>query len=149
MLGAWSMASQATRAVPDTTPALTAQASFEALMQAITGCQSTFTSKIDSLQLEVSLMRKDYDKIRGQLDEVERRAGATEDTVRDHSATLHTVQVRLKHLESRAEEPKTVTGATIFGLLACQGEWRDRTPWPTLSTSSVRSSRRWPSRLTL
>lgn len=87
-------------------------------MQAITSCQTTLTSKIDSLQLEMCLMRKDYDKIRGRMDEAERRVGAAEDSVRDHSATHHSVQVRLKHLESRAEDAENRrNNLWIIGLL--------------------------------
>lgn len=85
-------------------PALTEQANFSALMQAITGCQSALTLKIDSLQLEMGLIRKGIDKIRHRVKEAERQVGNTEDMVRDHTATLHSVQVRLKHLESRAED---------------------------------------------
>lgn len=101
---AWSMVSQASAAAPDVAPALSAQANFDALVQVIARCQATLTSKIDSLQMKMSLVQRDFDKIRGRVDEVERRVGDTKDIVRDHSATLHTVQQRLKHLESRAED---------------------------------------------
>lgn len=104
----------------DTNPALMEYANFTALMQAITGCQITLTSKTDSLQLEMCLMRKDYDKICGQMDEAERRVGATEDSVRDHSAALHSIQVRLKHLKSRVEDAENrnqCNNLRIIGLL--------------------------------
>lgn len=50
----------------DTDEALREHANFSALMQAITRCQTALTSKIDSLQLEMDLMQKDYDKIRNR-----------------------------------------------------------------------------------
>lgn len=86
---------------------LLSQSNFAALMQAITGCQSslsTLTTKIDTVQLEIGLIRQDFEKVRQRVMEVERRVGDTEDTVKDHSASLHTLQVRVKHLESRAED---------------------------------------------
>lgn len=73
-------------------------------MQAINGCQAALTSKIDSLQFEMGFMWRDYEKIRQRVDEAERRVGGTEDTVRDHTATLHTVQVRLKYLQARMKD---------------------------------------------
>lgn len=87
--------------------ASTEQGNFAALMQAITGCQSSLsilTTKIDTVQLEIGLIRQDFEKVRQRVTEVERRVGDTEDTVRDHSASLHTLQVRVKHLEAKAED---------------------------------------------
>lgn len=54
------------------------------------------------------------------MDEAERRVGAMEDSMRDHSATLHSVQVRLKHLESSAEDAENWNwrnNLRIIGLL--------------------------------
>lgn len=56
-------------------------------MQAITGCQTALTSKIDSLQLALGLIRKDIDKIHHRVTEAEHRIGDTQDSVRDHTAT--------------------------------------------------------------
>lgn len=103
MARASNMATQTTAA---SDAALNGQSNFSALMQAINSCQSALTSKFDSLQLEMGLIQRDINKIRGQVTEAECRVGDMEDRVRDHSATLHTMQVRLKHLESRAEDAK-------------------------------------------
>lgn len=73
-------------------------------MQPINGCQAALTSKIDSLQIEMGLMRKDSEKLRRRVDEVETHVGDTEEVVRDHMATLHTLQIRLKHLEAKTED---------------------------------------------
>lgn len=45
--------------------------------------------------------------MRQRVTEVERQVGDTEDMVRDHSASLHTLQVRVKHLEARAEDSES------------------------------------------
>ena len=71
-------------------PAQIADANFSALMQAINGCQAALTAKIDSLQAEMGLMRRDQDKIRGRVTEVERRLGEAEDVLHDHMGTPHT-----------------------------------------------------------
>lgn len=83
-------------------PALTKNGNFLALMQAINSCQAALPP--NSLQLEMGLMRRDYEKICQQVDEAVHHVGDTEDMVRDHTATLHTVQVRLKHLKARTED---------------------------------------------
>lgn len=49
------------------------------------------------------LIRQDFEKVHQSVTEVERWVGDMEDTVWDHSAFLHTLQVPLKHLESRAK----------------------------------------------
>lgn len=85
-------------------PALMGEDRFSALMQAINGCQAALTTKIDSLQIEMGLMRKDSEKLRRWVDEVETRVGDMEEAVRDHTATLHTVQVLLKNLEAKSED---------------------------------------------
>lgn len=77
---------------------------FQALMQAIMGCQTTLTTKIEQMQLEMELIRRDMDKHRDRLTEADRRVGETEDTVRDHTTSLRTLQVKMKALESRAED---------------------------------------------
>lgn len=103
MTAAHNMASQ----MEDSEPALLGQSKFDGLMQAITGCQSslsTLTTKIDTVQLEVSRIRQEFDKIRQRVTETERRLGITEDLVCDHTASLHTLQVRVRSLESRAED---------------------------------------------
>lgn len=84
-----NMASQ----MEDSGPALLKQSNFVALMQAITGCQSllsTLTTKVDTMQLEVGRIRQDFDKICQRVTETECRLGDTEDTVSEHSVSLHT-----------------------------------------------------------
>lgn len=69
-----SMASQ----MEDTNPGLRDQSNFDALMQAITTCQTTLTGKIESMQLDISLIRRDMDCFRSRLTETERRLGEVE-----------------------------------------------------------------------
>lgn len=89
---------------PPSEPATLEEDHFQALMQAITECKTTLTEKIDFLQTDFGLLCRDMDKVRGRLGEAERRVGESEDSIRDHHATLDTLQVRIKALESRAED---------------------------------------------
>lgn len=60
----------------DSTPDSTIQAgsaAFDALMLAITTCQSTLTAKIDHVQNKTAFIRRDMDKIRDRVTEVERQ----------------------------------------------------------------------------
>lgn len=77
---------------------------FQALMQAISGCQITLTTKIEQMQMEMGLITRDMDKYRDRLSEVERRTSDTEDMVRDQGASLHMLQVPVKAMEARAED---------------------------------------------
>lgn len=77
---------------------------FQALMQAITGCQTTLTTKIEQIQSEMGLIRRDMDKYRDRLTEAERRVGENEDEIRDHGASIRILQVKMKTLELRAED---------------------------------------------
>lgn len=95
-----NMASQ----TEDADPAIQDHDHFTALMQAINTCQTTLTGKIDSMQLEMGLIRKDMDKFRTRLMEVERRVGNTQDVLRDHSSSLWTLTTKVKALEYHAED---------------------------------------------
>lgn len=88
----------------DSSPLGTEQ--FSALMQAITGCQTTLMAKIEQMQKEIGLVRRDMDKFRDRLSEVERRVGDTEDMIREHDTSLHTLQLKMKAMESWAEDQK-------------------------------------------
>lgn len=88
-------------------PAPTEQSNFVVLMQTITSCQSSLsalTTKIDTIQLENGLIWQDFEKVRQRVTEVKCHVGDTEDMVRDHLASLKTLQVRVKHLEVKAED---------------------------------------------
>lgn len=73
---------------------------FTALMKAIAGCQVTFTAKIDSLQIDTGLICRDMEKFRNQLTDAVLHL---EDTVREHSAQLHTLYTKVRSLEFKAE----------------------------------------------
>lgn len=45
----------------DTDPALREQTNLDALMQATTTCQTTLEGKIESMQLDISLIQRDVD----------------------------------------------------------------------------------------
>lgn len=99
-----NMASQTEHTEPCAETSQLATDQFQALMQAITGCQTTLTTKIEQMQSEMGLIRRDMDKYRDRLTEAERRVGDNEDVIRDHSASIRTLQVKMKTLESRAED---------------------------------------------
>lgn len=127
-----SMASQ----TETSDPALLEQSNFEALMRAITGCQSSLsdlTIKIDTVQLEVGRIRQDFDKIRQRVTERERRVRETEDTVRDHTASLHTLQVRVRSLEARSQDVENRNRRTICGLSVFRKDRRGLTQQHTWS----------------
>lgn len=67
-------------------------------------CKNVLTAKIDVLQTDFGLMRRDMDKLHDRLGEAERGVGDSEDSIRDHRASLHTRQVRIKALETRAKD---------------------------------------------
>lgn len=71
---------------------------------AITACQTALASKIEEVQVDVGLMRQDFDKIRSRVTEAEQRMGLVEDTVADHAASIRTLQTKVKALEYRVED---------------------------------------------
>lgn len=95
-----NMASQ----TEDTDPGLREQNNFNALMQAIATCQTTLTGKIECMQLDISLIRRDIDCFCSRLTETERRVGEAEDTLQIHGVSLHTLQTKMKTLEAHAED---------------------------------------------
>lgn len=82
----------------------TGSAAFDALMLAITTCQATLTTKIDHVQTETALIRRDMDKFRDRVTEAERRVSDVEDTQREHHADIQALKLKVKHLENRAED---------------------------------------------
>lgn len=74
----------------DTDPEVREQTNFDALMQAITTCQTTLTGKIETMQLDISLIKRDMDCLRTWL--TERRVGEAEDTLQAHGVLLRTLQ---------------------------------------------------------
>lgn len=52
-------------------PAEMPQLGFPEVMAATASCQATLTSKIEAVQLDMSLIRQDQDKIRSRVTEVE------------------------------------------------------------------------------
>lgn len=76
----------------------------EDVMAAIATCQSTLTTKIEAVQLDMGLIRQDIDKIRSRVAETEQRLSTSEDTIAEHGASLRTLQTKVKALEYRAED---------------------------------------------
>lgn len=70
----------------DTNPEVREQTNFDALMQAITTCQTTLTGKFETMQLDIILIKRDMDCFRTWL--TERRVGEAEDTLQVHGVLL-------------------------------------------------------------
>lgn len=77
---------------------------FEALMQAISTCQSTLTIKIDHVQEETALIRRNMDRFRERVGEAERRISTTEDVQREQHEDIQILKSKVKALEFRAED---------------------------------------------
>lgn len=75
-----------------------------ALLVAINGCKMALTEKIDIVYIELGRIRRDIDAFSGRVTEVEHRVSAAEDVHREHATDLHSLNIRVKHLESRAED---------------------------------------------
>lgn len=104
---------------------------FDALMQAISTYQSTLTVKIDHVQAEMALIRRDMDRFREPVMEVERRVSGTEDMQREHHADLQLLKSKFSphfsieraHRMPAARSPQGAPLRTfIFKLL----HYRDR-----------------------
>lgn len=85
------MASQ----MDDPEPAIDEQSNSDALMQASNTCQTT--GKIETVQLDISLVRRDTDCFCTRLAEAEHRVGDSEDTLQEHTA----LETRVEDGENR------------------------------------------------
>lgn len=94
-------------------------AAFDALMLAITTCQTPLTVKIDHVQTEMALIRWDMDKFRERVAEVERRVSGTGDIQREYCADLQILKSKVKILEARAgdaENRNRLNNLRVLGL---------------------------------
>lgn len=80
------------------------QLGFPEVMAAITSCQATLTNKIEAVQLDVGLIRQDLDKLCSRVSEVEQCVGQTEDTVMEHTASIRTLQTKVRTLEFNVDD---------------------------------------------
>lgn len=69
----------------------------------------------------MDLLRRDVDKIQGHITEVKHWIGNSEDVIGDHSTRLHTLQTKVKALESRAEDAENCNRRNNFCIL---GVWK-------------------------
>lgn len=72
-------------------------------MQAINACHATVTEKMDHVYLELGYIHIDMDTFQGRLMEAEQQISVMR-MCRDHLAGIHTLKVKVKHLESHAED---------------------------------------------
>lgn len=76
---------------------------FQEVMAAIALCQTALTNKIEAVQLDVSLIRQDFDKLRARVSDAEQRVRLTEDTVTEHTASICTLQMKVRALEYKVD----------------------------------------------
>ncbi|PIO34345.1 hypothetical protein AB205_0040660, partial [Aquarana catesbeiana] len=93
------------------------------VMAAIATCQSTLTTKIEAVQLDMGLIRQDIDKIRSRVTETEQRLSTTEDTIAEHGASLHTLQTKVKALEYKAEDAENRNRQGLLRDLLPEARW--------------------------
>lgn len=97
----------------DAGPSLREQSNIDALMQAITTCQTTLMGKINTMQLDISLIRRDMDGFHAQLSEEEQCVGDSEDTLQEHIASLRTMHTKMRALENCGRKmQRTAIGGT-------------------------------------
>lgn len=88
-----------------------------ALMEAINTCKTALTEKMDHVYTELGLIRRDIYAFRSSVTEVEQRVSSTEDVQREHAADLHSLKIRVKHLEAEdAENLNRLNNLHILGL---------------------------------
>lgn len=95
-----NMASQTEVVEPTAEP----QLGFQEVMAAIVSCQAALTNKIEAVQLDLGLIRQDLDKLCSRVSEAERRVGQTEDIATEHTASIHTLQTKVRALEYKVDD---------------------------------------------
>lgn len=106
------------------------------VMTAIATCQSTPTAKIEAVQLDVSLMRQDLDRLRSRMMETEQRVGTAEDELLEHSTAIRSLQTKVKALEYRAEDAENRNRRNNLRIVGLPGGVEG--PQPTTFLSSRR-----------
>lgn len=112
-------------------PATVEEDRFQALMWAISSCKTTLMAKIDLLQMDFELMWRDMDKFCGRLGEAERHVGNSEDSIRDHCTSIHTLLDKMKALESRAEDSENRSRQNNLRVVGLPEGARGKTPRPS------------------
>lgn len=79
-------------------------ADLAAATQTIATAQTVLMDKIDHLQTNVDFIRRDLDSFCCRVVEVEQRVSTGEDSIRDHAGNLHTLKVKVKMMETCAED---------------------------------------------
>lgn len=79
-------------------------ADLAAAMQTISTGQTALMDKIDHLQTNVDFIHRDLDSFRGRVAEVEQQVSVAEDSLRDHTGYLNTLKIKVKKLETCAED---------------------------------------------
>lgn len=107
-----------TQTAPDP-PVASSLADLTSVMASINTCQAVLTIKIEQLQTDIGLHRHDMDGFRDRTAMAKQRVMDVEDATRVHYGTLHTLKIKIKALETRAEDAENRNlrnNLCIFGL---------------------------------
>lgn len=74
------------------------------VLEAISLCQSTLTSKIEEVKVDISLIRHDMTKLRERVTESETRIGRVEDTLHPLQNTQEDMQRQLQQLAQKQDD---------------------------------------------
>lgn len=74
------------------------------VLEAISLCQTTLTSKIEEVKIDISLIRQDINKLRERVSETKRRVGHMEDVIPPLQVTTERLQHHLNSVLSKQDD---------------------------------------------
>lgn len=74
------------------------------ILDAVSLCQTTLTSRIEEVKVDISLIRQDMHKLRERVTEAERRVGQVEDDIPPLQITTERLQHQLNVVLSKQDE---------------------------------------------
>lgn len=74
------------------------------ILEAVSLCQTTLTSKIEEVKIDISLIRQDIHKLRERVSETERRIGQVEDDISPLQVTTERLQYQLNVALSKQDD---------------------------------------------
>lgn len=74
------------------------------ILEAVSLCQTTLTSKIEGVKIDISLICKDIHKLRERVSETERRIGHVDDEIPPLQVTTERLQYQLNAVLSKQDD---------------------------------------------
>lgn len=88
------------------------------ILEAVSLCQTTLTSKIGEVKIDISLIRQDIHKLRERVTETERRIGHVEDEIPPLQVTTERLQYQLNAVNIKQSAHTNVNKHKIKQLQA-------------------------------